>query len=61
MEGGLGEGGRESEKHKEDGFRKGKKGLIQMVGTALSKDQLRLLGAYGDTGKGGARRRVSVG
>jgi hypothetical protein len=40
MEGGLGEGGREREKHKEDGFRKGKKGLIQMVGTALSKDQL---------------------
>jgi hypothetical protein len=64
MEGGLGEGGREREKHKEDGFRKGKKGLIQMVGTALSKDQLTekgFLARTGTQGKGGARRRVGVG
>jgi hypothetical protein len=55
---------REREKHKEDGFRKGKKGLIQMVGTAPLKDQLTEKGFLARTGtqaKGGARRRVSVG
>ena len=45
----VGERKEESEKHKEDGFRKGKKGLIQTEGTPLSKDQLTEKGFLGRT------------